>query len=79
MVSVMKNIMMEIIRELAAIKETSNVTDEQVLSWSKRVEALRVQKALLEACKEKKESKKCYAIRKAIMENNRTQNMKISR
>ena len=49
--------MMEIIRQLTALKETNEVTSEQVLCWAKRVEAQRVQKVLLEAIEEIKESK----------------------
>ena len=50
--------MTEIIRAFIATKETNKVTSEKVLCWAKRTEVKRVQKALLEATKETKESKK---------------------
>ena len=62
--------MTEIIRELTAIKGTSKVTSDQVLCWTKRV---KVQKALLKATKETKESKEFDAIKTVIKQNHSTQ------
>ena len=58
--------MMEIIRQLATIKETNKVTSEQLLFWMKRIEMQRVQKALLEATKETKNIKEFNAIKKVV-------------
>ena len=38
----------EIIKELIAVKGSSKVSSKQVLVWAKRVEVLRVQKAVLD-------------------------------
>ena len=42
---------MKEIRELTEIKETNNVTSNQVLCWMKTREVQRMQKPLLEAAK----------------------------
>ena len=47
--------MTKVIRELTAMKTTSEITSEQVLCWAKRIEAQRVQKAMLETKKESKD------------------------
>ena len=38
----------EIIKEIIKIEENNNVTSEQVLTWTKRVEAQKAQSAILE-------------------------------
>ena len=43
--------MTETIRELTAIKMTNEITSEQVLAWTKKVEEEGTQKALLKATK----------------------------
>ena len=44
--------MIESIRELTTIKRANEIRSEQVLSWSKRVEVQKVQKAKLDTTKE---------------------------
>ena len=68
--------MMEIIRELTAIKETKKITSDQVQCWAKRVDAQRMHKALLEETEEIKESKELDAIKKVTKPNLSTQNAK---
>ena len=43
--------MTEIIRKVAVINRTSDITNEQVLSWPKTVEAHRPQNAILDTTK----------------------------
>ena len=45
----------EIIKELITIEKTNEITSKQVLGWTRRVEAQRVQKAVPEATKESKD------------------------
>ena len=70
--------MMEKIRELNTIKKTNKVTNEQSYSIKKKRDQ-RVQKVLLKAKKETKESKGFDAIKMVIKQNNRKRNMKRSR
>ena len=49
------NIMTEIIRELTTIEKTNEITSEQILAWTRRVEAQRAQKVLIAVIKENKE------------------------
>ena len=49
------NIMIKIIRALAAIKMPDEITSQQVLCWARRVEAQRAHKAILDVTKETKE------------------------
>ena len=49
------DMMTDIIREWTAIKKTNEVTSEQVLAWTRRMEAQRTQKTLIEATKENKD------------------------
>ena len=49
-------IITEIIKELTTIKKTNEITGDQMLSWTKRVEAQTAQKAILYITKESRES-----------------------
>ena len=68
--------MTEIIRELTATKETNNITNEQVLCWTKRVVVQRAQRAFLKAIKETKELEEFDAVKKAIKQTHNTHNAK---
>ena len=46
------DISIEIIRELMKIEDKESITSEQVLAWARRVEAQKVQSAILENSKE---------------------------
>ena len=47
--------MAKIIKELTAIKDSSEITSEKVLSWVKRIAAQRSKKAMLDSPKDNKE------------------------
>ena len=50
-----ESITAEIIKEMMVLKDTSEVSSEQVLAWAKRVEAQRSQNAVLENTRDVKE------------------------
>ena len=50
-----ENVMTKIIMELTAIRKTNEITNEQVLSWARRLLVQRDQTAILDVAKESKQ------------------------
>ena len=57
----------QIIRELTAIKRTNEITSEQVLFWSRRVQVQRAQKVYMGATKDNKEFNAIKGMSKGTM------------
>ena len=71
-----EEMIIEIITEPTAIKETTKVTSEEVLCWTKRVRVQTLQMAILEATKptkKTKESKEFDALKNIVEQNCNTQ------
>ena len=64
------------IRELTTIKKTNEITSEQILGWTKRVQAQRAQKAILEEAT--KESLETYQQINSPNNTKRNTNCKIT-